>query len=114
MIFPKTAQLLLCVFICYRLSRLVTVDEGPFYTFERIRIKTGLWAARERQEGTSKLRPLGSLAELFQCPHCIGVWIAFLLTVILFDLSSLEEVFLIWLSIAGGQSFLEDLANDGT
>lgn len=53
------------------------------------------------------------IAELVKCPHCLGVWIAFFTVIILslyFHWMLLEGV-LIWLAVAGGQSFLQSIVD---
>jgi hypothetical protein len=51
------------------------------------------------------------IAEWMNCAHCVGMWMAFLIVVALsfyFHWSFLAGI-LIWLAVAGGQSFLWSL-----
>lgn len=97
--------LLLAALACFRVSRLLAIDDGPFLIFLHMRARLGVYDLA--QNGL----PKSTVGSLFSCPHCLGLWIAiaFGLARILFGEGALE-VILYWLAVAGGQSFLWSLA----
>jgi hypothetical protein len=91
---------LLAIFANYRLSRLLSTDT----------ILDSLRTVINR-----KAAGLNSgwyyVAEWINCAHCVGMWIAFFITISLslyFQWGFLTGM-LMWLAIAGGQSFLWSL-----
>lgn len=90
---------ILAALICFRLSRLIAYEEGPFGVFIRIRFYFGRLAGRSKKFGF-----LWSIGELLTCPYCLGIWIAIVLALVLFPL---KQFFLWWLAIAGAQAFLQ-------
>lgn len=94
--------LVLSVFATYRIAQFVVYDDAPFALMKRAKAWLGKKAA-----GARKYRIWWSLAELVNCPYCVGLWIALIIAVVLFP----NHIFLYWLAIAGGQSFLENLTH---
>ncbi len=89
-------RFLLAVLCNFRLAELVAVDEGPFDLCARFR---GAVARRSYW-----------LARLVSCAYCAGIWIALPLALWVTGLSAdIITVFVIWLAIAGGQAFLENV-----
>jgi len=83
----------------YRLAWMFTREDGPFAIFDRFRIWLGKHATSNKGLGWT-------LAELFNCPHCFGVWLAILfLPAILFPSQPVDAILII-LAIAGLQSFM--------
>lgn len=94
----------------YRLALLLTREAGPFQIFHRLRIRLGAYDYDETGEVKT------TLGQLFNCPFCMGIWLAAVATAILyfFPLLTLSGVWLvvIWLALAGAQSLLQRL-HDG-
>jgi len=85
----------------YRLAWMFTKENGLFGIFAHIRAKLGARAAVEPREGI-----VWTIAELFNCPHCFGVWLAILfLPAILFPSQPVDAILII-LAVAGLQSFM--------
>jgi hypothetical protein len=97
-------SLLLYILVCYRLSTLLTLDEGPLSVF--LKIRTELGAYDYDKSGQAKT----NLGRALTCPHCIGVWIAIPLS--LYESGTQWYTLIWWLAIAGGSSFLWSLRND--
>ena len=86
-------RLICAAFAVYRLARLITQDEGPFSVFKRLRE----WAA-VNSEG---------MADLVICPFCLGVWFAAIVAALVIMPTLVGEAILVWLGLAGAQSFLQ-------
>jgi hypothetical protein len=97
--------ILLAILACYRVSELIAIDDGPYKVFSRLRQGLGRRAALEQR--WNKEGVWSNLAELVQCPYCIGVWVAALFALLL--AGDVKEFLLMWLGIAGGQSVLQGL-----
>ena len=63
-------RLVLAALAVFRLSELFAVDYGPFYIFDLWRKLLGVWASGKSKHGLAH-----SLAELFHCPFCLGIWL---------------------------------------
>lgn len=87
----------------YRLSQLVALDDGPSFTFKRLRTFLGRKAAQE----LSEYGRWHQLAEFINCPFCLGVWFSLFITLVAFDASNPVEFGLIWLGMAGAAAFAE-------
>lgn len=72
----KITKIVLTAFAAYRISRLITREDGPNYIFGEIREKAVKHAATSNSSWAS------SLADGLHCPHCIGVWVAALLLIL--------------------------------
>lgn len=111
-------RLLLAIFTCYRLSRLIARDDGPFFIFKRIRYWVADKAYFEAKEagmlasfGDSPIndRHFGkwySLTEGLECPYCLGVWFSIPLLFLVLNPTFYGDVFLILMTISGVQAFL--------
>lgn len=86
-------ELILAILAVYRIAQLITLDDGPFKVFDRLRRFFGR---------RSQLR---ELAELFHCPYCLGMWLAGGLTLVMQP----DQPILWWMAVAGGQALLEEL-----
>jgi hypothetical protein len=85
----------------YRLAWMFTRENGPFALFDKFR----MWLGKHATEG----KGLGwTLAELFNCPHCLGLWLAFLASPAVLWPSRGMDIILMILAIAGLQSLLTD------
>ena len=69
----RFSKYVLYAFAVYRLSRMITREDGPNYIFEEMRGKSVKYASKENSSWAS------SLADGLHCPHCVGVWVAALL-----------------------------------
>jgi hypothetical protein len=91
---------ILAIFATFRLARLISRDT----IFDALRNAINRKAA-EPDSGWY------FIAEWMNCPHCVGVWIAFFIVISLsfyFRWTFLAGM-LIWLAVAGAQSFLQSL-----
>jgi hypothetical protein len=52
-----------------------------------------------------------NLGKLFICPYCLGFWLAMVASLVIY--SDIKSFIILWLAIAGGQTFLEALGNHG-
>lgn len=112
-------RLLLCMLCCYRLSRMIALDDGPGFIFKRIRY----WAKDKafyelvdvyNLEPTEQAwdRHFGkwhNLAEGLSCPYCVGVWLSIPLFLMFLYPTMISDLFLILMSISAGQIFLQSL-----
>lgn len=66
---PET--LLIAALATYRLSLLISKEEGPFDMFGRLRSALGV-----RFDEYSKPYPTNTLSAAVLCPYCLSAWIA--------------------------------------
>jgi len=92
--------LLLSILAVYRLAQLISLDDGPFDVFKRLRLLCGQIAY--------KYKNLKTLADLVNCPYCLGVWFALFVVIALRP----SPWWLHWLAIAGGQAFLQSMGGN--
>jgi len=115
-------RFLLTVFTCYRLARLIALDDGPFFMFKRVRYWVKDKAFYEADEAgmliladSSNLisdRHFGrwhNLAEGITCPFCVGIWLSLPLFALLVWPTYYGDLFLLLMAISGGQTFLQTL-----
>ena len=88
---------------CYRLSQLISEDDGPLSIFGRLRQWVDSKAKAEQERGRGLLWQ--SAADGIHCPYCIGVWIAAALAVVWSGIAPVTIIYT--LAIAGGQSYLQ-------
>jgi hypothetical protein len=98
-------RLLLAVLTCYRLAQLVTLDDGPMFVFRDLRKRLNAIAS---QGGKFQK----SIAELFNCPYCVGVCFALLCTGLYLWQSVAADIILLIIGIAGGQVFLQSFSEN--
>src|SRR6185503_16985226 len=98
-------RLLLAVLTCYRLARMIAMDDGPGFFFERLR----LWAQDKADKEKSNLGKWHNLAEGLGCPFCAGVWVSLPLFALLLWPTVYGDMFLLLLSISGAQAFMQSL-----
>jgi hypothetical protein len=89
------------VFACYRLTQLITIDDGPLNIFVWLRTAAGVY------DRGSTGRPQRMLGKLYGCPWCIGVWVALAITYFVLNSFLVSDLFLLILAIAGGQAYLQ-------
>lgn len=88
----------LVVLAVFRVAWMFTREEGPFAIFGKLRAYLG------KDAGTQGLR--WTLAELFHCPLCLGVWVSVFAVLLLFLPGVIARVIILWLAVAGLQSFM--------
>ncbi len=92
---------ILASFACYRLSELITVDDGPGDVFRWLRVWLGAYDLDEDGQ------PKSSIGRAIICPYCVGIYLAFFLASAVGPLD--WYLLLWWLAIAGGQAFLQGI-----
>lgn len=98
---PDWFLLILAILACYRLSRLIALDEGPGSLLLNIRAAVGAY------EYGPNGQAITNLGRGISCPHCVGIWTAAGLALAIFPLNL--WLILYWLAIAGGQSLLQEI-----
>lgn len=92
-------RLILGALSVYRISELLSLDDGPFEIFKNLRESLG------RKSHSSLL--FKELALLLSCPFCTGVWVSIFVLVLILLPSGIGDIFLIILALSGAQTFLE-------
>lgn len=113
------------IFATYRLSGLLSSEEGPYLpflykdkdqtgVFEWIRRKAGAYdyVYEYDERGNQRVSVRTNLGRGISCPLCVSAYIGFLLTFSLFFDNIIINFFLLWLGIWGVQTFLENLTSD--
>jgi hypothetical protein len=98
-------RILLASFAAYRLARMITLEEGPFEAFLRLRERLGVYDRAENGQ------PRTSLGRLFECPYCMGVWASMILALFIFRPSAFGDGVLIVLGMAGIQAFIQGIGS---
>jgi hypothetical protein len=97
-------RLTLVILSCYRIAQLISVDNGPFDIFLKMRIKLGKMAA-----GSVIAK---NFADLYSCPYCLGVWVSLgVFPAVIFP-SLVSDLFILIWGIAGGQAFLQSISEN--
>lgn len=96
---------LIAILATYRIAQFVVYDDAPFGLMKSARLYLGKRAAGAKQYGA-----WWSLAELINCPFCVGFWFSLLITPLIFGIHWYSILF--WLAIAGGQAWLESQVQD--
>lgn len=118
-------RLILAIFTCYRLARLISRDDGPSFLFSRIRFWAKDKALLEAEDASYlDINPKGveeinerhfgkwhNLSEALSCPYCLGVWFSLPLLGLVLWPSYWGDVFLILMTISGVQAWLWGMAN---
>jgi hypothetical protein len=95
----------LLTFAVYRASQLLVYDDGPFNLIFKFRVMVGVHDLDQGGE------PKALLGKLFACPYCLGLWLA--IPGALVAAGAIDSFIILWLAIAGSQSFLEALSRHG-
>jgi len=80
---------------------MVTCENVPGFVFEKSRQRIASWASDR------KTTWVFSLGDLVTCEHCLGVWLALLITLLIYRFT--PWWWLNWLAIAGMQSAIASL-----
>lgn len=96
-------------FATYAIAQTIAWREGPFAIFEKWRNYL------EDHSGTEttldgEVRSSSSLTRLFQCPYCLGVWVAFFLT-FLTPFSGFGIFLFCWWVAVGVQAFMQNVTD---
>lgn len=97
----EITRLVIAALVCFRLSELITVDDGPNDMLLKMRARLGAYYIGA--DG----KPVTSLGRGIICAYCVGIWIAALLALMLFPIGFMTPVY--WLAIAGGQALLQSI-----
>jgi hypothetical protein len=81
--------LMLGILSTWRITHLLRAEDGPYDSAVRLRLAVGD----------------GFFGSLLDCFYCLSVWIAFPFAVLLGE--TVEECFLLWLSLSAGAILLE-------
>lgn len=116
-------RLFLAVMTCYRLSRLISRDDGPLFWFKRVRYwakDKAFYEAGNRvtitKDGEVKFddryyNRWHSLAEGLECPYCLGVWLSIPLLLFVIYPMTITDLFMLLMTISGVQAWLWGMAN---
>ena len=96
-------RLILAIFTCYRLARMIALDDGPGYIFEEVRA----WTQDKADKEPSPFGKWHNLSEGLTCPFCAGVWVSLPLFVLVMRPKKIGDAFLILMTISGVQAFLQ-------
>ena len=101
---PFALRLLLAALAVYRLARMISLEDGPLDIFVDFRTWVGVYDYSENG------LPGSMAARLFSCPLCVGVWLAFPAMVMATFPVGDSFIIVIWLAIAGIQTFLQRIS----
>lgn len=112
----QLVRILLVSFGIYRISSLISSEEGLYLGWPKSEQQIGIFKAIRIRAGAYDYGPNGepetNLGRGISCPLCVGVYVAaFVVALVLFP-SKMGDVFLIWMGLAGGQTFLESLRRE--
>jgi hypothetical protein len=100
-------RLILAIFTCYRLARLVAKDDGPLFLFEFIR----QWAGMKADSENYNLGKWHNLSEALSCPYCLGVWFSIPMFLFVIYPMTLTDLFMLLMAISGVQAWLWGMTN---
>ena len=111
-------RLILAILTCYRLARMIALDDGPLFIFKRFRywVKDDAWIEANIAGDTDSItqeidgRHYGiwhNLSEGLECPYCVGIWLSLPLLALLIWPSVCGDWFLVLMAISGGQAFMQ-------
>ncbi len=113
-------RIVIAILAVYRLARLFSRDDGPFFVFKRIRLYIDKEAQLEQKELRDRFKnkefedeekillgPWSSANEGIFCPFCVGLYMAILCRAILFLPTALGEMLLGIFALAGAQTLLQ-------
>ncbi len=107
----------LAILATFRIARILPLDDGPLYIFERVRIITQKKALEEhkrknkdKKEGEKKEDSLGIWTNIYDavtCPYCQGLYFSFLCILLLIYPTIYGDIFLLIFALAGAQTLLQ-------
>ena len=95
-------RIFLAILSIYRLAQLFVYDDGPREIFSKLRIYFG-----KRAAGKSSNNVYWNLAYLINCPYCLGIWFALIVSFLVIFPTVVGDLFILIFGIAGGQTFLQ-------
>lgn len=95
-------NLILAVLASYRLTILITQDDGPFFVFKRIRD----WSDQQHEKG----RFLG-FNEAVYCAYCVGIYTSAFCALFVTKFT-LQNFIMFTFAIAGGQIVLHKIFDE--
>lgn len=101
--FTPLTWFILLGFAVFRLGWLFAREDGPFAVFLRMRMVLNSKAARVQPQHYNLD---WTLAELANCPLCLGIWIGLLAIIAVTIPGIVLKIIILWLAVAGFQSFL--------
>ena len=96
------ARFFMLVLVSYRVSEIISVDDGPYDIFLRLRVGS----ARMAVQGSNFWR---NVSNLLHCPFCVGIWISFIISPFYFIRGTFMDFIFLAIAIAGAQCFMEGL-----
>ena len=112
----SSIRIIITILAIYRLSLLLSRDDGPLFIFKRIRLYTDKKAVLEQDKRREEfeenddrilLGPWSNFDEGIFCPICVGVYMSALCIALLFLPTIPGDIFLGVFGLAGGQAFLQ-------
>ena len=94
--------ILVAILATYRVAQFIVYDDAPFGLMNKARSYLG-----RKASGAKKYGAWWSLAELINCPFCVGLWVSLLVILFIFGVHWYSVLY--WLAIAGGQAWLESM-----
>lgn len=92
-----TAQLLLFGLAVWRISSLITSEDGPFLAFRFLRSLTGI---QHDDDGHVFMVPDTSIAKLLSCLWCASVWVAGGLALLRYFSSAIAFYLALWMALS--------------
>jgi len=68
-------RIILAILACYRLSLLVSEDDGPADVFRKLRKWTDEKRLSEQANGVARGK-WANIDDGVRCPYCVGVWVS--------------------------------------
>lgn len=100
---PNPFNFLIYSLVCYRITQLISREDGPFDVFHKLRLLAGSY------DYGSNGRIRTWYGRLIKCPYCLGFWVAIPLAISLNGVN--WQTVLIWIAMAGMQSLLQGVSD---
>lgn len=98
---PEWVRWLLAALAVYRVAQLLTIDDGPWRLFGRLRDAAGVY------DRGGDGRPRTEFGRLLACPYCAAVWVALPAAALALWPTLIGDVLLAWLGLAGFQDWAQ-------
>ena len=107
----STLRLIFIGLFSYRAARLLTVDDGPNDVFDRLRTHMGVrdHIDDDRPHWKGNTRPKSQYGRIFDCPYCMGCYVAPLAYAVFSTPHPVLDKVLIAGAVTGMQSALQSL-----